>query len=280
MLANQGNNNIEDINNEISINKKVRVEVGYKNPFPNYIEKYGENIWFPCGLFVLSDAQVSRTTSGWTITINGKDKMCLLDGTVGGVLPANTTFHEKYTVDTDENRTVEYPTVFEIIQEAVNHFGEEPVSNIFISDIDDTARMIIKYIGDTPIYFDSNYTTFTKSLAEASSWSGGYIMKSYGDDAGYKATPFTYPGELILNAGDTVESLLKKIASTLGNYEYFYDIDGRFIFQEIKNYLNSNGSVTDLTAADYTRNYSNTKYQYAITDFGTVASITKNPKYD
>jgi hypothetical protein len=62
------------------------------------------------------------------------------------------------------------------------------------------------------------------------SWPEGYEMFSYNDDVGYKKVDFTYPGELILNAGDTVESLLSKISSTLGNYEYFYDIDGRFIF--------------------------------------------------
>jgi hypothetical protein len=44
-------------------------------------------------------------------------------------------------------------------------------------------------------------------------------------------TPMTYPGELVKKAGETVTSLLDSIISTLGNiYEYFYDVDGRFIF--------------------------------------------------
>jgi len=47
---------------------------------------------------------------------------------------------------------------------------------------------------------------------------------------GYKLTDFTYPGELVLNPGETVVTLLDKIAKVLGNYEYFYDIDGHFIF--------------------------------------------------
>ena len=33
--------------------------------------------------------------------------------------------------------------------------------------------------------------------------------------------------------------LLDNIKNKLGNYEYYYDIDGNFIFQEIKNYLNT-----------------------------------------
>jgi len=43
-------------------------------------------------------------------------------------------------------------------------------------------------------------------------------------------TDFTYPGELILNAGETVVSLLDKVVKVLGNYEYYYDINGNFIF--------------------------------------------------
>ena len=57
------------------------------------------------------------------------------------------------------------------------------------------------------------------------------LRLTYGDDVGYIYTDFTYPGELIGNAGETVVSVLDKIKSVLGNYEYFYDIDGNFRFQ-------------------------------------------------
>jgi len=60
-----------------------------------------------------------------------------------------------------------------------------------------------------------------------------------GQDIGYIYTDFTYPGDLIGNAGDTVTTILDKIKNVLGNYEYFYDIFGNFVFQEIKNYLNT-----------------------------------------
>nr|DAN98166.1 MAG TPA: protein of unknown function (DUF5047) [Caudoviricetes sp.] len=95
MLANENNSDIENIDNEISINKKVKVFVGYNNPLKSYA-RYGDIIWFPCGLFVLSNASAARSTSGWTISISGKDKMCLLDGTAGGTFPGSITFHESY----------------------------------------------------------------------------------------------------------------------------------------------------------------------------------------
>nr|DAL81304.1 MAG TPA: hypothetical protein [Bacteriophage sp.] len=36
MLANEINSNIEDIDNEIAINKKVKVFIGYDNPLKSY----------------------------------------------------------------------------------------------------------------------------------------------------------------------------------------------------------------------------------------------------
>lgn len=67
-----------------------------------------------------------------------------------------------------------------------------------------------------------------------------------GQDIGYTYSDFYFPDELIANAGDTVCAILDKIKTVLGNYEYFYDINGNFVFQEIKNYLNTTQSTTVL----------------------------------
>ena len=111
MLANENNSNIENIDNEISINKKAKVFVGYKNPFKRY-SYYGDIIWFPCGLFILSNLTTSRSTNGWNISISGKDKMCLLDGTAGGTFPASITFHESYIYQDNGDVLITYPTIF------------------------------------------------------------------------------------------------------------------------------------------------------------------------
>ena len=52
----------------------------------------------------------------------------------------------------------------------------------------------------------------------------------YGETAGYRQTDLVYPGELISNIGETLISILDKIVNMLGDFEYFYDIDGKFIF--------------------------------------------------
>lgn len=274
MLASIDNSNLEDIDNEISINKKIKVLIGYDNPLKSY-KNYGDIIWFPCGLFVLSSANISRSTSGWNISITGKDKMCLLDGTAGGTLPASITFHESLVQLDNGDVEIQYPTIFQIIYEAVNHWGGEAIENIIITDIDDEIKMLVRYMGDKPVYFSNDYQSLSFEAQEDYPH-----MFSYGQDAGYKYTDFTYPGELVLNAGDTVVTLLDKIVSTLGNYEYFYNIDGKFVFQEIKNYLNTGSPLLELSPEDYVRSYNNAKFLYSLTDLDTTTAITRNPKYD
>lgn len=274
MLASIDNSNLEDIDNEISINKKIKVLIGYDNPLKSY-KNYGDIIWFPCGLFVLSSANISRSTSGWNISITGKDKMCLLDGTAGGTLPASITFHESLVQLDNGDVEIQYPTIFQIIYEAVNHWGGEAIENIIITDIDEEIKMLVRYMGDKPVYFSNDYQSLSFEAQEDYPH-----MFSYGQDAGYKYTDFTYPGELVLNAGDTVVTLLDKIVSTLGNYEYFYNIDGKFVFQEIKNYLNTGSPLLELSPEDYVRSYNNVKFLYSLTDLDTTTAITRNPKYD
>lgn len=274
MLASIDNSNLEDIDNEISINKKIKVLIGYDNPLKSY-KNYGDIIWFPCGLFVLSSANISRSTSGWNISITGKDKMCLLDGTAGGTLPASITFNESLVQLDNGDVEIQYPTIFQIIYEAVNHWGGEAIENIIITDIDEEIKMLVRYMGDKPVYFSNDYQSLSFEAQEDYPH-----MFSYGQDAGYKYTDFTYPGELVLNAGDTVVTLLDKIVSTLGNYEYFYNIDGKFVFQEIKNYLNTGSPLLELSPEDYVRSYNNAKFLYSLTDLDTTTAITRNPKYD
>lgn len=258
--------NIENLDNEIAINKKVKV----------YIGRLMENeiMWFNCGFYVISSASVNQSTSGWTISISGKDKMALLDGTAGGTLPTAVTFHEIFEDLGDGNYKIDYPTIYQIIQEAVNHYGEIPLHDIIINDLEKVAKVLIKYIGGKPIYFAENYASF--AYAEDAIHTQKY---TYGQDVGYEFTAFTYPGELVLAAGATVVNLLEKICQILGNYEYFFDLDGRFIFQEKKNYLNTVSPIAYLVPQDYIQSYS-TEAAYEIKDSDTLVSLTRSPRYE
>lgn len=243
--------NITDINNLIAIDKKISLSLGLKNPFyhlPQYAQ-YGEELWFKQGLFVITRASSSISVSSAQVSIELQDKMAFLNGTCGGTLPANTSFHDKIIYDKDGNYTTEYPLIKEIIFEAVNHYGGEHPSRIVIEDVPDVGRKVVRWRGSTPINFQSEIDAKNsgRSFVIAAPPVAGFENTYYqGDLVGYRETPLTYPGELILKMGQTVTNLLDEIVSTLGNYEYFYDAEGIFHFRQIKNY-----QATGVTPLNY-----------------------------
>lgn len=145
---------ITDVNNLISINKKIFLEVGIENRTNQYLDE--KIIWFPQGTFVVNSANSSHSSNGTTISLQLKDKMCTLNGECGGTIPASTQFDEWETIDDKGNILISKPVVSQIIREAVNHFGGEQLSKIIISDIDDRIKAVMKWIGNTPIYLVSN----------------------------------------------------------------------------------------------------------------------------
>ena len=238
--------NVLNVDNLFSLNKKFYLEIGYLNNTDKYPEY--DIIWFPQGLFVITGCSISHSTSGVSISLQGKDKMCLLNGEVGGIIPASTQFDEYETIDENGEWIITRPLIIQIIRELVNHFGGEQLSKIIISDVDTRIKQVMKWIGNEPIYYISEPVTEGQPISGSFSLEPqeGAVEFKYGMDIGYIYTDFTYPGELIGDAGTTVTNILDKIKNTLGNYEYFYDIDGNFIFQEIKNYLNTTQATLEL----------------------------------
>jgi hypothetical protein len=53
-----------------------------------------------------------------------------------------------------------------------------------------------------------------------------------GMTAGYRETDLTYAGDLIANVGETITSVLDKIKNMLVQFEYFYNLEGQFVFQK------------------------------------------------
>ena len=93
---------------------------------------------------IITDFSISSSAGGAiSIQLKFKDKICLLDGTVGGMLPATTRFDILTELVDGESVNKKVP-VYQIIQEAVNHFGGEPISNILIEDVPDKARRALK----------------------------------------------------------------------------------------------------------------------------------------
>jgi hypothetical protein len=73
-------------------------------------------LWFPLGVYVITDASISYSDSGLTASLQLKDKMCLLNGECGGTLPASTVFDNYLTIDENGKEVIMRPTIYQIIQ--------------------------------------------------------------------------------------------------------------------------------------------------------------------
>ena len=344
-LAEEQKNNLTDVENLLAINKKIKILIGIENHINN---NYDDIIWFPQGIFVIVQPSISHSTTGCTINLSCKDKMCLLNGECGGALPTSVTFHEyeqmigelacnadpatistltpnDYTVysyqsdgkikyktwtkqygwtevadNSSVGELVSVPQLFyDIVQTLVCNYGGESLDKILINDLPLEIKQIVRYTGTETLYYNSDtaqYTTDESFVTEDGVWKSF----KYNEDVGYVYTDFVYPGKLISNIGDNVCTILDKIKNTLGNFEYFYDINGNFVFQEVKNYLNTSYDPTDQFRLDNNRKieiasnglsiidntnytvdfYSNNKSVYTFTEGdGLVTSYANAPVY-
>ena len=90
LVAEDAENDLTNVDNLLSINKKIRIFEGIKNDID---ENQEEIIWFPLGIFVIVQPNISHSAGGCTISLSCTDKMCLLNGECGGNLPTSVTFH-------------------------------------------------------------------------------------------------------------------------------------------------------------------------------------------
>lgn len=252
------------------ISTKFKLEVGIANEVDT---SYPDTIWFPQGIYVITSINTSRSTNNFTITIQGKDKMCLLNGEVGGSLESSVDFGTIEEEDKDGNWSIRSLPIPEIIRNAVHVYGGEPYHNIIINDLDTYGLELLEYRLDNPMYlyreldepiyknilFDGDKKCFVNGTATTLAKLGNealeklvdplvgvdkplavtiddesyYVAKvEYGQTAGYRETDLTYAGDLIANVGESLTSVLDKIKTMLSNFEYFYDLDGRFVFQK------------------------------------------------
>ena len=283
MILPDGQNEYELLN-IINLNKKFNLYIGYKNNLIQYQKEYGDIIWFKMGLYVFISANFNHSTSTTSISVTARDKMCLLNGQVQGVIPESIILHNKI----DSDGTISYVKIKDIIYELVNHYGRESVSNIFINGVPDYGRLLVKYIGTSNLYLqqekNGDYTgqyTFKEEEVTADT-NHIYDLKITNDLIGYKKVDLIYPGELISNVGETVTSILDKICNIFGNYEYFYDVNGRFIFQEKQNYLNTSYTpyISDLSEINYKTNNGTGYIAYSFKSNQIISSFTNSPKWE
>ena len=99
---------------------------------------------------------------------------------------------------------------------------------------------------------------------------------------GYRVCDIVYPYDLIASPGDSITSVLDKLVDMLGNFEYFYDVDGRFHFQKKRTYTDVNynnliyeHNINEETFAE-SSNYVS-KYTYTFDNSVLLSSIQASP---
>lgn len=280
------------------ITTRVKIEIGLLNQIN---PAYDDIIWFPMGVYILTDFKTSSQVNNYVITLSGKDKMCLLNGDISGNFNAETILGSEEVEQEDGTHSREKRSIPYIIREMIHRYAQEPYENIVIKDIDQLGLEILRnrtgntlYLVqevDTGEYVDiidpgktianhsylyygfsidvdftklKNDFIFAKRVEEddvglldptqvdVPTYIGYYnpeiddyvkcVVLAIEDqkDIGYYARELTYPDEdLIAGINETVTSVLDKIINIFGAYEYFYNIEGQFVFQAKKTYVNT-----------------------------------------
>lgn len=311
------NNNSEL--NEIywGLHTKFAVLIGLRNYIDNI---HDDIIWFQQGVFIITSFSQTSNTSGLSISIQGKDKMCMLDGSIGGSLFADHSFSDVEIINSDGTTYRKLIPIKEIVRDAVHVYGLESYENIIIADLDDCAVELLDYkvadkglfIYDISVTEDFRFYT-SQMVFEGSALANRFkdaapkkegaseldddyyipykpfqldgvyyrIIKfvQYGDTAGYRETELTYAGELIVNAGSPVTQALDACKNMLGEFEYFYDIYGRFVFQRKRIYHNIawNNAITNEGESTYYDSLNSTQTQYEFINGFLINSFANKP---
>lgn len=300
-----------DLKSLFVINRKVSLQIGIKNTLKRDFPQYSnyDIIWFPQGIYVMSSPSFTNSEEGLVVSMSLQDKMCLLNGDCGGTFSATVSLDTYDTLDPETGAIVTGKvTIYQLITELVNHWGGEQLSKIIIDGVPKTATMGMVWKGFTEnneetededveqgIYFatnsDGNGIYYMSEIVEneedvPSPPITGYNFEknnlnrlyfSKNDFIGGVNEDLVYPTDstdgLVANAGDSITSILDTLKDTLGNFEYFYDIDGNFVFREIQNYLNTSKATSDL---DKLLNLDNEAYLMEIGK-GNASYIFDNP---
>ena len=297
-LSTQVSPNSYDINSlqmDYSVNKKIFLEVGIKNT-TNMWSDY-PILWFPQGVFFIKQASISSNAdSVVALNLQLVDKMAMLNGLVGGMFPAPVILDSRNGVNEETGSEIsEKVRIIDIIQELVHHYGNEPLNNIVIEDVPKRIKQKSSWCGDTPLYQtvlntehnsidNPNYIYYLNdpNTIDPDNHIEVNTIQPY-ESAGYVITDFVYPGELTMNAGMTVTHALDSIKELLGNYEYYYDVYGVFHFNEIKNYLNTTFTTSvenSMKAKDYLFTRIPSETEYSFKNGENLMQISRSPQFE
>lgn len=303
---------------------KFKLSIGVENQIN---KSYPEIIWFEQGIFLITSFSSALNTNSYTINISGKDKMCLLNGEIGGNLNSSVDFG---TIEQEVEQGVWKKiklSVYNIIREMIHTYAGEHFHNIIINDLETVGLTLQTYNYNKPMYLlkaegSNEYTQGFINGNQVVEWPEGqqcllsqlennnFIFESlhdlneqkdpntviwnkekytitkvdYGETAGYTEGDLVYPTDLIANVGETITSVLDKIKNFLGDFEYFYNLQGQFVFQKKKiyvqniwtpiNYEEDSGiSIADMSQNEFAYNFRDSNLFTAFNNTPNLANL-------
>lgn len=154
---------------------------------------------------------------------------------------------------------------------------------IALKDIKDNSGDFDSYITNLG-NSDENRVFFT--FAEGNTNISFSIYKAtYGDCVGYRQTDLVYAGDLVGNVGDSLTSILDKVKEMLVDFDYYYDLDGRFVFEQKKSYEEYGETVlTERPDGIQESYFENAKIKsnefYSLEDNDLVISFANDPDFN
>lgn len=132
---------------------------------------------------------------------------------------------------------------------------------------------------------DLNESNNQASLIQLSNLPGAARYKiakfEYGSIPGYRLTDLVYAGDLIGEVGTPITEILNKIKDMLGNFEYYYDVDGHFIFQKKKDYIETTFGISPEQGEKIIANASvNSSLTFNFVGDLLISAIQNTPKID
>jgi hypothetical protein len=226
------------------VNTKFKLEIGVQN----FINKlYPDIIWFNQGIYIITSFNVSRSTTNFNINIQGKDKMCLLNGEVSGTIGVQTDFGTIEEEDSNGVWTIRSLPIEEIIKNLVHTYAGEPYHNIVIKDLNNYGLELLEYRYDNvDLYLYRYMDTNT------------YINTILGDSTSER---FKGTDGVPRRVGEFKDTQLETLTDTLqpddSKTPYFRKIDNndnyvddkKYVFTRIRYGDTAGYRVTDLTYA-------------------------------
>lgn len=245
-------------NNIIATNREVEIFIGVED-IDGVISDSCDIYEFKQGRFVMKNASITHNTQGLNISLTLSDLMSKLNGDIGGVFSTAITHHpELYdtgTVDDKGNAVIESrsPLIKDIITTLVHEYGQIPLGQIELDpSFGKPIKNAVRWVGNKTLYTykdNDNGSLVVTTMPPASSVDD--VNKyTFNDNIGYQLTDFTFPGKTLeSNAGETIVSVLEKIKNAIGDYEYYFDINGKFQFKKIDIYDNDGSDEINMTSA-------------------------------